>query len=132
MGFWAYGILAPCRNKDEKIRIVTMMNLILEVVLSRDLSRLTEPVKRMIKYYKTSLEYYILNKKAKIPSRKRKKKKRKRKLRYLSEKEKRNKENKKKKAKIPPRSAHNLTGPEHWLTIVQSTAVKISTAHGKR
>ena len=67
MGFWAYGILAPCRNKDEKIRIVTMMNLILEVVLSRDLSRLTEPVKRMIKWYGTSLEYYILRKLRYLP-----------------------------------------------------------------
>ena len=60
MGFLAYGILAPCRNEDEKMRMITMMNLILEVVLSRDLSRLTEPVKRMIECYGTSLEYYIL------------------------------------------------------------------------
>ena len=55
MGFWAYGILAPCRNEGEKMRTITMMNLILEVVLSRDLSRLTEPVERMIKWYGTSL-----------------------------------------------------------------------------
>ena len=48
MGFGAYGILAPSRNEDEKMRMITMMNLILEVVLSRDLSRLTEPDKRMI------------------------------------------------------------------------------------
>lgn len=43
---------APCRNEDiyEKMRKITMMNLILEIVLSRDLSRLTEPVKRMIKW----------------------------------------------------------------------------------
>ena len=51
-GIWGvWHFLPPAAMRIyEKMRKITMMNLILEIVLSRDLSRLTEPVKRMIKW----------------------------------------------------------------------------------